>query len=252
MNRLTSVSDSLGISFSSQQSLQTAPPRRDVRRPALRDVDEGIALFAPMHYERNYAYPLLVWLHDDHGNERQLRQVMPHLSMRNFVAAGVRASAPSRQQRHGYVWRQSAEAVRQAAELVREAIDEASERYHVHADRVFVVGHRNGGTMALRLALRFPEWFAGAVSLCGPMPQGDSPLARVNDARHTPLLMASANESRFYDQAQVVADLRLLHSAGFSLALRHYPGDCDLTTEMLADVNRWVMQRICPSAQPTE
>ncbi|MCA9234605.1 MAG: hypothetical protein KDA44_04010 [Planctomycetales bacterium] len=248
MNRLTSVSGSLGLEFSSQQVSQAVAPRRGRRRAPVRPTDEGVSFFAPVHYERNYAYPLLVWLHDDHGNERQLRQVMPHVSMRNYLAVAVRATRPSEREQHGFVWRQSAEAVRQAAEQVRDAIDEASERFHVHPDRVFIAGHRRGGTMALRLGLRYPEWFAGAISLCGPMPEGDAPLARVNDARELPLLIASTQECSLYPDQRVAADLRLLHSAGFTLALRHYPGDCDLTTEMLSDVDRWVMAQFCGSS----
>ena len=32
------------------------------------------ALFAPMHYEPGYAYPLIVWLHGPGGDERQLNR----------------------------------------------------------------------------------------------------------------------------------------------------------------------------------
>jgi phospholipase/carboxylesterase len=45
-----------------------------------------------------------------------------------------------------------------------------------------------------------------------------------------------------------VSDLRLLHSAGFSLALRQYPGDDELTTAMLSDMDRWMMERISATA----
>jgi hypothetical protein len=43
-----------------------------------------------------------------------------------------------------------------------------------------------------------------------------------------------------------MADLRLLHCAGFSLALRLYPEGDELTTVMLSDVNRWIMESFCP------
>ena len=39
------------------------------------------ALFGPLHYEPNYAYPLIVWLHGPGGSERDLRQTMPMISV---------------------------------------------------------------------------------------------------------------------------------------------------------------------------
>ena len=51
--------------------------------------------FAPLHYEPNYSYPLIVWLHGPHNNELELKQIMPLVSMRNYVAAAPRGTAPS-------------------------------------------------------------------------------------------------------------------------------------------------------------
>ena len=62
--------------------------------------DFAHALFAPIHYEPGYAYPLIVWLHGCGGDERQLRQLMPLLSLRNYLAvarAGCRCPARRRQ-----------------------------------------------------------------------------------------------------------------------------------------------------------
>ena len=42
------------------------------------------ALFMPLHYERNYAYPLVVWLHGSGEHEQHLRFVMPQISLRNY------------------------------------------------------------------------------------------------------------------------------------------------------------------------
>jgi polyhydroxybutyrate depolymerase len=47
--------------------------------------------------------------------------------------------------------------------LVREVVAE----YNVDEDRVFVVGHSNGGFMGYRLACEHPELFAGIVSVAG-------------------------------------------------------------------------------------
>ena len=48
--------------------------------------------FAPLHYEANYAYPLLIWLHGGGDSERQLRRIMPHISLRNYVAVALRGT----------------------------------------------------------------------------------------------------------------------------------------------------------------
>jgi hypothetical protein len=41
--------------------------------------------------------------------------------------------------------------------------------------------------------------------------------------------------------------LRLLHSAGCTVALRQYPGCDEVTTDMLADMDRWLMDLVCGS-----
>lgn len=207
-----------------------------------------LALFAPLHYERNYAYPLIVWLHGDGGNERELRQVMALVSVRNYVAAAPRGYKARSTDGVGYTWPQTSQAAAEAGERVRQCIEAANRRFNVHANRVFIAGYGIGGTMALRLALESPERFAGAISLSGSMPSGNCPLKCVNQARGLPLLLASAVESRVYTQARVADDLRLLHCAGFSLALRQYLGEHDLTTAMLADMDRWMMEQVCAGA----
>jgi hypothetical protein len=47
---------------------------------------------------------------------------------------------------------------------------------------------------------------------------------------------------------RVCSDLRLLHSAGCTVALRQYPGDDELTTSMLSDLDRWLMESVCGSS----
>lgn len=201
-------------------------------------------LLAPLHYEPNYAYPLVVWLHGDGGDERQLMRVMPHISMRNYVAVGVRGPSAAALRPSGYGWEQSEDAICQAQQSVQEAVAAARIKFHVHCERVFLAGFECGGTMALRLALRNPWKYAGALSACGGFPRGQMPLVNLKSLREFPLLMAFGRDSAVYAADDVCRELPLMHSAGLKVALRQYPCEDELTTQMLHDMDVWLMERV--------
>jgi phospholipase/carboxylesterase len=251
MNRLPSLkaskykhSISSNQLFANSYPTSRTTPELGARRVGLK-LPLQHALFAPLHYERNYAYPLVVWLHSEGGSERELRRVMPHVSLRNYVAAAPRGRKLNGQDATGFTWLQSPAAAGEAEERVRQCVEAAKARFNVNDRRVFIAGCGVGGTMALRLALQSPDQYAGAITLGGGMPEGNCPLKSVNSARGLPLMVASNIASREYPQSQVARDLRLLHSAGFALAIKQYVGDHDLSTCMLADMDRWIMDRVC-------
>jgi phospholipase/carboxylesterase len=102
--------------------------------------------------------------------------------------------------------------------------------------------------MAMRIALNNPQQFAGAATIGGPLPVGHCPLRSLNSIRDLPLLIASARHSDRYSERQVCANLGLLHSAGATVSLRQYPGSDDLTSQMLEDLDRWMMELIGQSS----
>lgn len=214
-------------------------------RTLRRAVDPHIATFLPVSYEPGYAYPLLVWLHNAGCNERHLPQVLKHVSIQNFVAVAPRGTARCGDGKVGYTWDQRPEGIASAEEAVDEAIRLAEDRFHIHPQRIFLIGHGAGGTMATRLALHRPRRFAGAATLSGALPTTHRPLRHWNQLRGLPFFLAASRDCQHYTQPEVCQDLRTLHSAGCNVSLRQYPGDDDLTTTMLADVNRWVMERVC-------
>lgn len=202
--------------------------------------------FIPLHYEKNYAYPLIVWLHGPTGSESEIKQVMPHVSMRNYIGVALRGSVqeelctPSGEPT--YTWNQDRRTVEFAREDVLHCVSLAKRRFHIRPDRVFLVGHDAGGTMALRLALTDPEKFAGVASLGGSLPTTDTPLARIEQARALPVMLAHCRDSEVYTTDHACRDLRLLHAAGIPLTLRQYPCEQEVTTVMLSDLNAWVME----------
>lgn len=218
-------------------ALDAVRPRRGESAP--------YATFTPIHYEPNYAYPLIVWLHADACNEHELRQIMPQVSMRNYVGVAPQGCWQSSRSpgRHG--WRQASDLIELAESRVADSIAVIQQRFNIHPERIFLAGNGSGGTMAVRIAWNNPARFAGVVSVNGPLPTQQSPLRRVNELRQLPCLLATSRDSKRYPQQRVCQDLRLLHAAGCTVALRQYPGGDGLTKWMLADVDRWMMELVC-------
>lgn len=201
-----------------------------------------LATFTPMGYEPGYRYPLIVWLHGEGANEQSLPEVMRHVSTRNYLAVaprGVDAAA------EGYTWGDSLDSSDAAEDAIFEAIESTTERFGQSPKRVLLAGVGSGGTMAMRIALRYPDRFDGVATIDGPLPTGNQPLVRLNELRGLPLLLSASKESVAYEESQVCRDLSLLHTGGCRVAIRQYPGDDDLTTTMLADLNRWAMEIVC-------
>ena len=200
------------------------------------------ALFAPMHYERNYAYPLLVWLHGPNDDERQLQRIMPLLSMRNYVAVGPRGNSPASNGRNGYCWNDSPASMSVAEQHIFEAIDGATSRFNIAPHRVFLAGLETAGTLAYRIVAQCPERFAGVLSIGGSFPADGKPLARLTELRRVPLFVAQGRESEVYPVEALCSDLRLMHSAGLCITLRQYPCSDELNTQMLRDMDAWMME----------
>lgn len=242
MNRLDLAPPAISV-------LDAAPRIAPSGDDALRQQHESF--FTPAHYESSYCYPLVVWLHGSGNCERQLATILPGISSRNFVGASVRAALPyhdtsspspsSWASTTGYAWRQSPQQIEVASECVDQLIGSAQRRYEIDPDRIFLAGQGGGGTMALRLALAQPRRFAGAISIGGSLPAGNTPLREFAALRQLPIFLAGGAASSRYQSERVCEDLRLLHAAGVGVTLRHYPSGDEVHPQCLHDVNAWMM-----------
>lgn len=204
---------------------------------------EDSCLFVPLHYAKNYSYPLIVWLHNNGDDPQQIHRVMPKLSLQNYVAIAPSGSVGNRHT--GFYWEQDTDSIEYATEAVIQSIDYAKARTNIDSNRIFVAGYGDAGTMAYRVALTHPEIITGGVaSLNGPLPQGHAPLGRWGVSRNVDVFWAHCRKSDAFDQETLCQQLRLLHVAGFSVTLRQYPGGDQLSAPALADLNRWIMEMI--------
>lgn len=205
------------------------------------------AVFAPLHYEPKYAYPLIVWLHGPGGDQRSLLRIMPIISLRNYLAVAPQGILTQPQE--DYRWEQTAGHIEQAEQRIFDSIESVAGKYNFSRRKIFLAGFDCGGTMALRVALNSPVRFAGAISLCGQFPYGQKPFGNLVEARRLPVFLGAGRKSSVYAEPQVCSDLRLLHSAGIPITLRQYPCAQEIAPQMLQDMDRWIIDQITAPTQ---
>jgi phospholipase/carboxylesterase len=228
--------------------------------------------FIPRQYEPNYAYPLLVLFHARGGDEDQLVRAMPALSWRNYVGLGLRGPEPviKRDRLAGFGWGSEFEPpqrsglrlrpTRSEAEIVRSALFDSEpdeidrledgvftairktrSLLHIHSERIFLVGCGEGAAFAYRLGLGFPDRFAGVVAVNGWLPTGFRPLARMKACRDLPILVVHGAWNSRYPLSSARRDVSTLQSGGLRVAFQSYPSSHRLNSQMLGDVDTWLM-----------
>jgi len=232
------------------------------------------ARFVPQRYEPNYPYPLLVLLHAKGGDEQQMVRSMPALSWRNYVGLSLRGpeAAIKKGRPEGYSWgsdfstpwlrgpRVSNPSPGSEAELVRQrfqddtidpmdaledgifnSIRQTRRALHVHSERIFLVGCGEGAALAYRVALSYPERFAGVVAINGWLPAGFRPLARLKSCRDLRILVVHGEWNARVPVQLARRDVRVLRAGGLQVAFQSYPCAHRLTSPMLSDVDTWLI-----------
>ena len=200
--------------------------------------------FVPLHYTASYQYPLLIWFHSNGYNETQIDQVMPHISVRNHIGVGIRGTFATDSAGHRFQWRESPASVAAAHDSVVASIDECSERFNIHPQRIVLAGYGTGGTMAMRIAMREPERFAGVISMGGRFPQGSIRNVSQLRERRIPMLWQWGRMNPEFPRDGFKADFLSLMSIGGQVEVRQYPGDDEMDSVVLSDLNDWIMRRI--------
>lgn len=233
-------SDLNGKSSAKLPRFEAAPSKDSFTPPS----PLAFRFFIPQGYEKNYTYPLIVYLHDRSQNEGRIDRVMPVISTKNYL--GVSVAAPISQVEED-TWGQDESTIQAARFGVLEAIESAKKRFPIHHKKVFLIGCGSGGTMAFRIANSDPEKFAGIASINGSFPINHRPLSKVKTARNLDVFWAHFRGSDRFTEQELCSKMSLLHTAGFDLTVRQYPlGDCqEVCPTVFRDVNRWAMDLVC-------
>ena len=230
------------------------------------------ARFVPQRYEPNYAYPLLVLLHQRGGDEQQMVRSMPAMSWRNYVGLSLRGpEVVTRQGRPvGHGWgtefgrreRPSTSPACPDHEVFRrrlasdepdpidaledgifDAVRQTRRALHVHSERIFLVGSGEGAAVAYRVAMSHPERFAGVVAINGWLPGNFRPLARIKDCRGLRVLVVHGEWNGRVPVDHARRTVATLRNGGLKVAFQSYPCAHRLTSHMLSDVDTWLINQ---------
>jgi phospholipase/carboxylesterase len=183
-------------------------------------------IYVPDYYEPNYAYPLIVWL-SAAAARRRLQRLMRTVSERNYFGVTVPVV--------------DGDAVE---EQLFDTFVRLRRRYHLHTERVYLLGFGDFGTLALRTALSRPAWFAGVATISARWPESPRLLAQYDELRGKRVLLGIGET----DSAAIVSDAmyvqQLLWSAGMHVTALAAPGGADADQCLLREVDRWIMQGI--------
>lgn len=182
--------------------------------------DWPVSLFVPSQYEENYAYPLLLWFHDENSSENELDLVMNAIGDQNYCGMALRGNTTLAGE-DSYGW--SLDSLRMGGVSLPNLVNVTTRRlrraFHIHSERIFAAGCGTGADVALKLFAESPQWFAGAV-LIDPVCEVVPTLGAVEDLRGKNVLQTVSRSGSNEQLARNVESVRLLRTAGVDVDVR--------------------------------
>ncbi len=205
-----------------------------------KDPNRPVRMFLPTDYQPRYAYPLVVLLHGNGGNEEQVSRLAPQISRRNYITISLRGTPAQTGRLDGRPacnWDVN-EAIE---EYFLAAIEETQRAYHVHAERVYLIGVKDGAAAAYRLGFGLADRIGGIVALNGRLPES---IDFTRMSRPLPVLLGHGSDDPLITTTQAKQDHSRLRAAGAEARFLTYPTTNALHPNMLRDVNRWIIGRV--------
>jgi phospholipase/carboxylesterase len=231
----------------------------------------GFRVVVPPDLKEDRSYPLVMILHGHGANPENYVGVFERVasSLDAIVCAPYGPYPIPFERGHGYSWfpapwffrevlrtesstsdraqrRKEIELQEQVVSrnFVLAAINHLSDTLPVDPDRVFLMGHSEGGVLAYGLALEHPDLFRGLIVIGARLRESDSsPAVLANAAGRLEVMIChSPGDSAIsFDHAKAAAGT--LKSADIQSKVFSYEGGHGITAELVQAIGRWIAAR---------
>ncbi len=217
--------------------------------PAAESSEWPVSIHVPERYEENYAYPLVVWFHENGEHEGQLESVMQAISPQNYCGLGIQGNqtlVPDCE----FGWNQELLDYNPVPlrDLLSVTIRRLRRAFHIHSERIFLAGSGAGADVALQQLCLAPEWYAGAVLLnpaCGTMALDALESATLRDKSLLWTVSEAGSNEQLADNVEAV---QLLRMSGGQPEVRVTESAIDPESSDVRFVDHWLLSKICSEA----
>jgi len=231
----------------------------------------GFRIVAPPVLKENRKYPLVMILHGHGANPENYVGIFERVasSLDAIVCAPYGPYPIPFERGHGYSWfpapwffqellrtgtstddrtqrRQEIELQEQAVSrgFVLAAIDSVSAKFPVDPNRVFLMGHSEGGVLAYGLALEHPDQFRGLIVVGARLRPSDATPEILTEAagRLEVMICHSRGDTAIsFDHAKAASET--LAGAGIQSKVFPYEGGHGFTPQLAQTIGRWIAAR---------
>ena len=231
----------------------------------------GFRIVAPPVLKENRKYPLVMILHGHGANPENYVGIFERVasSLDAIVCAPYGPYPIPFERGHGYSWfpapwffqdllrtgtptgdrtqrRQEIELQEQSVSrsFVLAAIDHVSSQFPVDPDRVFLMGHSEGGVLAYGLALEHPDLFRGLIVVGARLRPSDATPEILTEAAGQVEVMichSRGDTAISFDHAKAAS--KTLAGAGIQTKIFPYEGGHGFTPELAQTIGRWIAVR---------
>jgi phospholipase/carboxylesterase len=203
------------------------------------------AISVPRSYAPGYAYPLIVWFHEEGSDEREVLEWVPRISPQNYLGLGLRGPLPIRnglpEQR---TWSTGPQHLEWLEDQLTAALVDVFEDWSIHPHRIVAAGIGRGGTLALQMFLRRPDLFAGAACLNADL-LPDFRLDWWGQYSGRGLWLGHSDLLAEGHRRPALMSARTLHAAGINVHPRRYSLDEWPLETMGRDIDHWLLRTFC-------
>lgn len=225
----------------------------------------------PRDMKKNRQYPLVMILHGHGANPENYAGLFERVasSLDAIVCAPYGPYPVPFERGHGYSWfpapwlfqevlgtdssngdrvrrRKDIEMQEQAVSrsFVLAAIDHVSAELPVDRDKVFLMGHSEGGVLAYGLALEHPDLFRGLIVVGARLRESDAgPGIPSNASGRLQVMICHSRGDRAVSFDHATAAAETLKSYGIQSKVYSYEGGHGITAELARTIGRWIAAR---------